>query len=87
MDELKRIADRVTIMRDGEYVDTVPAADTPISTIITKMVGREVKDEPLQVPDTSKNPIALEVKGLRRGREIKDVSFTLRQGEILGFAD
>ncbi len=56
MDELKRIADRVTIMRDGEYVDTVPAADTPIATIITKMVGREVKDEPLQVPDTSKNP-------------------------------
>ncbi len=62
MDELKRIADRVTIMRDGEFVDTVPAADTPISTIITKMVGREVKDEPLQVPDTSENPIALEVK-------------------------
>jgi ribose transport system ATP-binding protein len=86
MDELKRIADRVTIMRDGEYVDTVPAADTPISKIITKMVGREVKDEPLQVPDTSQNPIALEVKGLKRGREIKDVSFTLRQGEILGFA-
>lgn len=86
MDELKRIADRVTIMRDGEYVDTVPAADTPISTIITKMVGREVKDEPLQVPDTSKNAIALEVKGLRRGREIKDISFTLRRGEILGFA-
>lgn len=86
MDELKRIADRVTIMRDGEYVDTVPAADTPISTIITKMVGREVKDEPLQVPDTSKNEIALEVKGLKRGREIKDVSFTLRRGEILGFS-
>ena len=86
MDELKRIADRVTIMRDGEYVDTVPASETPISTIITKMVGREVKDEPLQVPDTSANPIALAVQGLKRGREIKDVSFTLRQGEILGFA-
>lgn len=86
MDELKRIADRVTIMRDGEFVDTVPAADTPISTIITKMVGREVKDEPLQVPDTSKNPTALEVKGLRRGREIRDVSFSLARGEILGFA-
>ncbi|MCD2178161.1 sugar ABC transporter ATP-binding protein [Rhizobium sp. C1] len=86
MDELKRIADRVTIMRDGEFVDTVPAADTPINTIITKMVGREVKDEPLQVPDTSKNPIALEVKGLRRGREIRDVSFSLARGEILGFA-
>jgi ribose transport system ATP-binding protein len=86
MDELKRIADRVTIMRDGEYVDTVPAASTPIKTIITKMVGREVKDDPLLVPDTSQNPIALEVRGLRRGREIRDVSFTLNKGEILGFA-
>lgn len=86
MDELKRIADRVTIMRDGEFIDTVPAADTPISTIITKMVGREVKDDAPDVPDTTGNPVALEVKGLRRGREIRDVSFSLARGEILGFA-
>lgn len=86
MDELKQIADRVTVMRDGEYVDTVPAADTPISQIIAMMVGREVKEEPLEVPDTSANEIALEVKGLKRGREIRDVSFSVRKGEILGFA-
>ena len=86
MDELKRIADRITVMRDGEYIDTVAAADTPISRVIAMMVGREVNDEALRVPDTSANPIALEVKGLRRGREIRDVSFSLRKGEILGFA-
>jgi ribose transport system ATP-binding protein len=86
MDELKRIADRVTVMRDGEYVGTVPAADTPISRIISMMVGREVNDKPLDVPDTSANETALEVKGLTRGRHIRDVSFSVKKGEILGFA-
>ncbi|WP_237155096.1 sugar ABC transporter ATP-binding protein [Oryzibacter oryziterrae] len=86
MDELKRIADRVTVMRDGEYVDTVPAAETPVSRIIAMMVGREVNEKPLDVPDTSANEVALEVTGLKRGREIRDVSFSVRKGEILGFA-
>ena len=86
MDELKQIADRVTIMRDGEYVGTVDAADTPISKIIEMMVGRKVKEEPLDVPDTSAAEIALEVRGLKRGREIRDVSFDVHKGEILGFA-
>jgi ribose transport system ATP-binding protein len=86
MDELKRIADRVTVMRDGEWVGTVEAADTPINRIIAMMVGREVKDEALTVPDTSANEVALEVRGLNRGREIRDVSFSVRKGEILGFA-
>src|SRR5690606_10245851 len=45
MDELKRIADRVTVMRDGETVDTVPAADTPVDTIIAMMVGRKLTEE------------------------------------------
>ncbi|MEX0320465.1 MAG: sugar ABC transporter ATP-binding protein [Ruegeria sp.] len=86
MDELKRIADRVTVMRDGEYVGTVDAAATPINQIIAMMVGREVKDDPLDVPDLSQAEIALEVRDLSRGREIRDVSFSVRSGEILGFA-
>ncbi|WP_171180613.1 sugar ABC transporter ATP-binding protein [Ruegeria sp. HKCCD8929] len=86
MDELKRIADRVTVMRDGEYVGTVDAIATPINQIIAMMVGREVKDDPLDVPDLSQAEIALEVRGLSRGREIHDVSFSVRKGEILGFA-
>ncbi|WP_300069536.1 sugar ABC transporter ATP-binding protein [uncultured Ruegeria sp.] len=86
MDELKQIADRVTVMRDGEYVGTVNAADTPISKIIAMMVGREVKEEPLQVPDLGAAEVALQVSGLTRNREIHDVSFSVQKGEILGFA-
>ena len=86
MDELKRIADRVTVMRDGETVDTVPAAETPVETIISMMVGRKLSDEAVAVPDLSGTEVALEVRGLRRGAEIRDVSFSVRKGEILGFA-
>ncbi len=51
MDEVKRIADRVTIMRDGKFIDTLPAEGTPISKIISLMVGRELADaEPRRGP-------------------------------------
>ncbi|QHQ35125.1 sugar ABC transporter ATP-binding protein [Algicella marina] len=86
MDEIKRIADRVTVMRDGAWIDTLDAADTPLSHIIALMVGREVSETRLEVPDTSTAEVALKVEGLSRGRDIHDVSFDLRQGEILGFA-
>jgi ribose transport system ATP-binding protein len=86
MDEIKRISDRVTVMRDGEYVGTVEARDTPISRIIEMMVGRALSDEAVIVPDLTRAETALEVIGLNRGREIRNVSFSLRKGEILGFA-
>ncbi|WP_058281761.1 sugar ABC transporter ATP-binding protein [Ruegeria denitrificans] len=86
MDELKQIADRVTVMRDGEYVGTVDAADTPISQIIAMMVGREVNEEPLEVPDLGDAEISLQVSGLSRSKDIHDVSFSVQKGEILGFA-
>ena len=86
MDEIKRISDRVTVMRDGEYVGTVPAADTPIETIISMMVGRTLSNERLAIPNTADAPVALEVRNLNRGREIRDVSLSVRKGEILGLA-
>ncbi|MEK6376477.1 MAG: sugar ABC transporter ATP-binding protein [Burkholderia gladioli] len=86
MDELRQIADRVTVMRDGKYVATVPMADTSMESIISMMVGRQLDTESRTPPDTSANEIALEVHGLSRGRTIRDVGFTLRRGEILGFA-
>ena len=86
MDELQQIADRVTVMRDGQTIGTVPAAGTPMDTIITMMVGRRLADAPAAPPDTSRNPVVLQVQGLRRGKAVRDVSFTLRRGEILGFA-
>ncbi|MEP3298159.1 sugar ABC transporter ATP-binding protein [Tateyamaria sp.] len=86
MDEIKRIADRVTILRDGAYIDTVQAATTPLSKIIQLMVGREVTHDVSNIPDVSQNPVALEVRNLSRGSVVKDVSFDVRRGEILGFA-
>ncbi|MEP4198568.1 MAG: sugar ABC transporter ATP-binding protein [Aliishimia sp.] len=86
MDEIKRIADRVTILRDGAYIDTVEAADTPLATIIQLMVGREVTQNAPVIPDTSQNAVALEVRNLTRGKDVRDVSFAVRKGEILGFA-
>ncbi len=86
MDELKRIADRVTVMRDGETVGTVDAAGTSVSDIISMMVGRELQEERVEIPDLASAPVALEVNGLSRGRAIQDVSFSVKRGEILGFA-
>lgn len=86
MDEIMRISDRVTVMRDGAYVGTVQAEGTPIETIISMMVGRDLDSEPVDIPDLSAAPVALEVRGLTRGRMVRDVSFSLKRGEILGFA-
>jgi ribose transport system ATP-binding protein len=87
MDELRRIADRVTVMRDGQTVGTVAMADTPVDRIIAMMVGRELAagDTP-EVPDHAGAEVLLDVRHLARGRAVRDVSFTLRRGEILGFA-
>ena len=86
MDELKQIADRVTVLRDGASIGTVEAADTPISEIISMMVGRSLDGEGLDLPDVSGATVALEVSGLKRGKDIRDVSFNLHKGEILGLA-
>ena len=86
MDELKQIADRVTVMRDGQYVATAPMATTSVDAIIGMMVGRQLEAVEAQPPDSARNPVVLEVRGLCRGAAIQDVSFSLRKGEILGFA-
>ena len=85
MDEIQRIADRITVMRDGRYIATVPAR-TPMGEIIAMMVGRTLEHADKHIPDTSANEVLLDVRGLTRGRAIRDVSFSVRGGEILGFA-
>lgn len=87
MDEINRISDRVTVMRDGEYVGTVNTAETTKDDIVHMMVGRVIygdKKEASTVPEDA--PVILEVKNLNAGKEVKDVNFKLRKGEILGFA-
>jgi ribose transport system ATP-binding protein len=86
MDELKRISDRVTVMRDGQYINTVPTATTSMETIISMMVGRTLLNNEGPAPRAENNETVLEVRKLNRGRVIKDVSFSVRKGEILGFA-
>ena len=85
MDEVKRIADRVTVMRDGQTIETLDASNTPISKIISLMVGRELAD----ATRAEGGPLGgevLRVQGLNRGPQVRDVSFSLQKGEILGFA-
>ena len=87
MDEINRISDRVTVMRDGEYVGTVNTADVTKDDIVKMMVGRVIMGEQKAascVPADA--PVLLEVKNLNAGKEVKNVSFQLRRGEILGFA-
>src|ERR1700738_3102933 len=64
IDELKQISDRVTVLRDGEYVGTVPTATTSIDTIISMMVGRKLSDAPIRAAEPPRNEIALEVRNL-----------------------
>ncbi len=86
MEEIKRIADRVTVMRDGQYIDTQPAADISIGQMISLMVGRTIYESKPEIPQYENTDVVLEVRNLNRGRELQDINFTLRRGEILGFA-
>ncbi len=86
MDEIKKIADRVTVMRDGTYIDTVRAADVELEQIITMMVGRQLDEMVRPEAKIASDQVLLEVRNLNRGRAIKNVSFQVRKGEILGFA-
>ncbi len=86
MAEILRISDEITVMRDGTWVATRPAAEMTMDEIIRLMVGRELSN---QFPPKTNVPgeVALEVEGLTaQYSHLKDVSFTARKGEILGIA-
>ena len=84
IEELFRISDRVTVMRDGRYVDTLITKKTNRKELINLEVGRELKEYYPQ-RSVALSDIVLEVKNLS-GNGNKDISFTLRKGEILGVA-
>lgn len=87
LDEIHRIADRVTVLRDGERVDTKRTAEVTKQQIINMMVGRVIYEQPKTRSNVASHaPIVLRVSGLNAGRLVRNVSFELRQGEILGFA-
>jgi ribose transport system ATP-binding protein len=86
LQELKQISDRITVMRDGHYINTVPTADAKIDEIISMMVGRTIFEAAPEVPEKTNPEIVLEVRHLKRGRHIRDVSFAVHRGEIVGIA-
>ena len=86
IDELRRIADRITVIRDGRYVGTREIADTPMNEVISMMVGRELSGEAKPVGVRAGRELVLEVSGLSTKDLLTDISFDLHKGEILGFA-
>ncbi len=86
MNEIEEISDRITVLRDGAKITTLGTKETDLDTIIEAMVGRTIFSEPKQKSNVSADAeVVLEVKNLASD-VVKDVSFELRKGEILGFA-
>ena len=85
LEELAHITDRVTIMRDGHYITEGNFTDFTMDEIIANMVGREIKEKFPHV-ECEKGKKVFEVKNLNAGRLVRDINFSLYEGEIVGFA-
>ncbi len=85
MEEIFNLSDRTAVMRDGQMVDIAPTQALTPQMVVQKMVGRELKDF-FPKTEAQIGEILLDVRGLRSGKRLQDVSFSLRRGEILGLA-
>ena len=83
--ELFTVCDRVTVMRDGTYIGTRDIAKTNLDELIRMMVGREMKEYYTRSPRQPGGPV-IEVRDLRRDGVFRNVGFTIRKGEIVGFS-
>lgn len=86
LEELKQISDRITVMRNGNYIDTIATDDAEIDNIINMMVGREVYETSSAKSSKNENEVILEVKNLTREGFFSDINFKLKKGEILGMS-
>ena len=87
MDEINVISDKVTVMRDGEYVGSLVTKECTKDDIIKMMVGRTVFMDPKTESAVKEGAeVVLKCEHLSRGKAVKDVSFELHKGEILGFS-
>jgi ribose transport system ATP-binding protein len=86
LEELEKITDRITVLRDGEYVKTLKTTETNIPEVISLMVGRKVAQDQRPENRVIGKEVVLRVEGLSDSHLLKDISFDLRKGEILGFA-
>jgi ABC-type sugar transport system ATPase subunit len=85
MEEIFDLSDRVAVMRDGQLVGIAPTKELNANSIVQMMVGRELK-EFFPKTETQRGDVALEVRNLRSGVHLKDATFTLYKGEIVGLA-
>jgi ribose transport system ATP-binding protein len=85
MDEVFRVADRITVLRDGRHIETRPASAFTRGELIALMVGREI-DTAVKRSNNAIGQVILEARGLHLGRRVRDVSLALRAGEIVGLA-
>lgn len=85
LEEIFEIADRVVVLRDGKNAGVLPIKEATIEKVISLMVGRTM-DQMFPKQEVGIGEVVLAVKGLSRGKLVRDVSFELRRGEILGFA-
>lgn len=85
LDEIFRIADRVTVMRDGKIVDTLPVGELDEDKLVRMMVGRDIENL-YPKAEVEIGDVVLRVEGITRGGALKNCSFEVRAGEILGFA-
>jgi ABC-type sugar transport system ATPase subunit len=86
LDEVLELADTVTVLRNGRLVRTAAAADETEATLVAGMFGAAVEAEHFEKPERSRAPVVFEVEGLRREGVLRDVSFSIREGEIVGLA-
>src|SRR5215210_1462711 len=84
-DEVFALCDRITVMRDGQWVSTDPTADLTVDQVVRRMVGREVASLFPKI-DVEPGEVVLEVRGLRRHGVFSDISFDVRAGEIVALA-
>ncbi|HUY72133.1 MAG TPA: sugar ABC transporter ATP-binding protein [Gaiellaceae bacterium] len=87
LQEVLTVCETVTSMRNGRLIRTSPSAEETPETLVSAMIGRELSLEfPPKEPPFPDAPVVLEARGLTRGRELQNVSLTIRAGEIVGLA-
>ena len=85
LEELQHIVDRVMVMRDGRYIASMDFADTTVDKIIAYMIGRELKEKFPRV-SCKRGREVFSVKNLNAGKMVRDINFSLYEGEVVGVA-
>lgn len=84
LEEIFQICDRITVLKDGNYVDTVNAGDVDEKKLVSLMIGRDLKDF-FPKRNSVIGEKVFEVQNISRGRMVKNISFEVKSGEVLGF--